>query len=133
MTPTQRINPPTLFDGAPYDYAIVAPAGRVVWTAGACPLDSAGTVVAPGDLEQQATRTLDNLETTLAAAGSSFGDVLKLTVYVAASDRSELVRVWRVVESRFRPSPPPSTLLGIALLGYPDQLVEIEAVALSPD
>ena len=26
----------------------------------------------------------------------------------------------------------PSTLLGVAVLGYPDQLVEIEAVAVAP-
>jgi len=31
----------------------------------------------------------------------------------------------------FGSAKPPSTLLGVAMLGYPEQLVEIEAVALS--
>jgi enamine deaminase RidA (YjgF/YER057c/UK114 family) len=34
-----------------------------------------------------------------------------------------------VVEEAFAPARPPSTLLGVAILGYPDQLVEIEAIA----
>jgi len=57
--------------------------------------------------------------------------VLKTTVYVASSDRAQLVRVWRVVEESFAPARPPSTLLGVAALGYPGQLVEVEAVGLS--
>jgi hypothetical protein len=36
------------------------------------------------------------------------------------------------VEDAFAPHRPPSTLLGVSLLGYPDQLVEIEAVAAAP-
>jgi hypothetical protein len=39
-------------------------------------------------------------------------------------------RVFDLVEERFAPARPPSTLLGVALLGYPGQLVEIEAIAL---
>jgi enamine deaminase RidA (YjgF/YER057c/UK114 family) len=57
--------------------------------------------------------------------------VLKTTVYVVAADRSELVRVWDVVAERFGDARPPSTLLGVSFLGYPEQLVEIEAVAVA--
>jgi enamine deaminase RidA (YjgF/YER057c/UK114 family) len=129
----QRINPAQLYDGAPYDYASVAPPGSVIFTAGACPLDAQGKVVAPGDYESQARQALANLVTTLTAAGSSLGSVLKTTVYVVAADRSDLVRVWTVVQERFAPARPPSTLLGIRLLGYADQLVEIEAIATADD
>jgi enamine deaminase RidA (YjgF/YER057c/UK114 family) len=129
MTASERINPPTLYRDAPYDYATVAPAGRLVFTAGACPLDAAGVVVAPGDLEGQARQTLDNLEVTLAEAGASFEHVLKTTVYVAATQCSDLLRVWTLVAGRFGAVRPPSTLLGVRFLGYPDQLVEIEAIA----
>ena len=130
----QRVNPASLYGGVPYDYASVAPAGGIVFTAGACPLDAEGSVVAPDDFEAQARQTLDNLELVLADSGSSFQEVLKTTVYVAANDRSELVRVFDLVEERFAPARPPSTLLGVSFLGYPDQLVEIEAIALrSPE
>jgi enamine deaminase RidA (YjgF/YER057c/UK114 family) len=126
------VSPPTLYPGAPYEYAAVAPAGTLVFTAGACPLDSAGRVVAPGDYEGQSRQALENLRAALVAAGSDFERTLKTTIYVVARDRSDLVRVWNVVEQRFAPARPPSTLLGVNLLGYEDQLVEIEAIALAP-
>ena len=129
MTRFRRVNPPALFAEAPYDYAAVAPGGSLLFTAGACPLDASGNIVAPGDLEGQARQTIDNLVATLLEAGSSPSQVLKTTVYVATGDRSDLVRVWNVVAERFGEPRPPSTLLGVAMLGYPDQVVEIEAVA----
>ena len=121
-----------LFRGTPYDYFAVAPEGSLVFTAGACPLDSDGRVVAVGDHEEQARKTLANLRAALVEAGSSFDHVLKTTVYVVATDSAELVRTWNVVEKAFAPAKPPSTLLGVSLLGYTDQLVEIEAVAFVP-
>jgi enamine deaminase RidA (YjgF/YER057c/UK114 family) len=48
-------------------------------------------------------------------------------VFFVARDRSDLVKVWDVVSSRLGRAP--STLLGVSLLGYTDQLVEIEAIA----
>jgi enamine deaminase RidA (YjgF/YER057c/UK114 family) len=102
-----------------------------VFVAGACPLNDAGEVLAPGDHELQARAALENLRVALEAAGSAFDQVLKTTVYVASSDRAQLVRVWRVVEEGFAPARPPSTLLGVAALGYAGQLVEIEAVGLT--
>src|SRR5262245_62131670 len=131
MAKGQPINPPALYPDAPYHYAMVAPAGRVVYAAGSCPIDARGEVVAPGDLEAQARAALDNLASTLEEAGSGLDQVLKTTVYVVSSDRSELTRVWKIVADRFGPIRPPSTLLGVSVLGYRDQLVEIEAVALA--
>lgn len=114
----------------PYAYAaVVPPATRLVLTAGACPLDAAGDVVAPGDLAAQTSRAMDNLEAALSAAGAELGGVVKTTVYVASSRREDLVAAWQVVRARFGEHDPPSTLLGVAALGYPDQLVEVEAVA----
>ena len=121
-----------LFRGTPYEYFAVASEDALVFTAGACPLDSEGRVVAVGDHQGQARQALANLRAALAEAGSGFDHVLKSTVYVVAAERAELVRTWSVVEEAFAPSRPPSTLLGVSLLGYPDQLVEIEAVAVVP-
>jgi enamine deaminase RidA (YjgF/YER057c/UK114 family) len=123
------INPPELFEGAPYSYVAVAPPGATVFAAGACPIDAGGKVVERGDVPAQTRRTLDNLEVALRAAGCSFDDVLKTTVYVASADRADLLAAWSVVEEDFGTDGPPSTLLGVAALGYDGQLVEIEAVA----
>jgi enamine deaminase RidA (YjgF/YER057c/UK114 family) len=126
------VSSPSLYAGAPYEYAAVAPEGaRLVFAAGACPLDEAGDVVGAGDYEEQARVALANLEAALQEAGSGLDRVLKSTVYVASADRTQLVRVWAVVENGFAPARPPSTLLGVSVLGYEGQLVEIEAVALS--
>jgi enamine deaminase RidA (YjgF/YER057c/UK114 family) len=72
---------------------------------------------------------MDNLVVALRAAGATLSDVAKSTVYVASSDRADLVAAWDVVRAGFGDHDAPSTLLGVAVLGYPDQLVEVEAVA----
>src|SRR5215467_12284944 len=110
-----------LFDGVPYEY--MSTANGLVFTAGACPLDADGRTVAPGDREAQATRCVDNLIAALAEHGATVDDLLKTTIFVVARDRTDLVDVWAVVEARI--GRVPSTLLGVALLGWPDQLVEI--------
>jgi enamine deaminase RidA (YjgF/YER057c/UK114 family) len=120
----------TLTDAAPYAYAALPPSGaRLLFTAGACPLDDAGATVAPGDIAAQAERVMANLRTALAAAGAGLDDVLKTTVYVATDRREDLVAAWDVVRRHFGDHDAPSTLLGVSVLGYPDQLVEVEAVA----
>ena len=70
-----------------------------------------------------------NLASALKAAGASLTDVLKTTIYVASGDRSDLVAAWDVIRAEFGEHDAPSTLLGGVILGYPGQLVEIEAVA----
>ena len=89
-------------------------------------------MVAPGDVVAQARKTLGNLVAALGAAGCGLEDVVKTTIYVASSERSDLHAVWAVVEERFGSKGPPSTLLGVSVLGFTDQLVEIEAVATRP-
>jgi enamine deaminase RidA (YjgF/YER057c/UK114 family) len=126
----EHVNPPGLFPGAPYHYAAIAEAGRMVFAAGACPIDEDGVVV-PGGVRAQARKAVANLFVALDAAGAAKDDVLKTTVYVASSNQAELVQAWEVIAAAFSPAHPPSTLLGVAVLGYTDQLVEIEAVAVS--
>jgi len=122
-----------LTDTAPYAYAALPPAGsRLVFTAGACPLDEEGATVAPGDVAAQAEQVMANLRTALRAAGADLDDVVKSTVYVASHRREDLVAAWDVVRRHFGDHDAPSTLLGVAILGYPDQLVEVEAVAALP-
>jgi enamine deaminase RidA (YjgF/YER057c/UK114 family) len=120
-----------LFAGVPYDYAAVAPAGAILFTAGACPLDEEGRVVAPGDYRAQARRALENLTAVLHLHGADMADLVRTTLYVVGS-RHQLVQVWEVVEAGLAPHRPPSTLLGVSALGYRDQLVEIDAIAALP-
>jgi enamine deaminase RidA (YjgF/YER057c/UK114 family) len=117
----------------PYAYAATTSGRRLlVFTAGACPLDGSGTTVAVGDVASQADQVMTNLGVALSSAGARLDDVVKTTVYVASSDRSDLVAAWDVVRRHFGDHDPPSTLLGVGVLGYPDQLVEVEAIAALP-
>ena len=103
----------------------------MLFTAGACPLDVDGTVVAPGDHVGQAERAVDNLLLVLEANGARPAHLVRTTIYVVGS-RDDLVAVWDVVSGRLAPHRPPSTLLGVAVLGYADQLVEIDGIAALP-
>ncbi len=119
-----------LTDVAPYAYAAVAhDVTRLVFTAGACPLDADGNTVAIGDVAGQAEQVMANLQVALRAAGAGLGDVVKSTVYVATQRQEDLLAAWEVVHRWFGEHDAPSTLLGVAVLGYNDQLVEVEAVA----
>ena len=115
---------------AEYAYAATAPAGsRLVFLAGACPLNDDGSTAAVGDYAGQAAKAFENMRTALADAGASVEDVLCTRVLVASSRRQDLVAAWEVVRDSFGEHDVPSTLMGVTVLGYTDQLVEIEAVA----
>ena len=123
----RRLTAESLFPPPGYAHVAVAPGG-LVFTAGAVPLDAEGTLVGREDFEAQARQTLANLRDALARAGATPEQVVKTTVYVVADRGEDLARVWEVVRaSEFAGAP--STLLGVRLLGYTGQLVEIEAVA----
>lgn len=121
-----------LFAGVPYAYAAIARGPGLIFTAGACPLDDQGRVVAPGDIAAQARQALDNLRITLQECGAELHDVVKTTIYVVSGDRDDLTAAWNEVSRGFEDHRAPSTLLGVAVLGYPDQLVELEAIAVAP-
>ncbi|PXA68001.1 RidA family protein [Cryobacterium arcticum] len=119
-----------LSDAAQYAYASTAPAeARLIFLAGACPLDLDGSLVGVGDYVAQAEKGMENLRVALTAAGAQLDDVVNIRVLVASSKQSDLVDAWAVVREAFGQRDRPSTLMGVTVLGYTDQLVEIEAVA----
>lgn len=129
-TPIQLIRSSKLANPVPYAYAAMAcDVSRLVFTAGACPLDDAGVIVAVGDVAAQTEQVMINLRVALQAAEADLTDVVKITVYVASHRREDLQAAWGVVRRHFGDHDPPGTLLGVAVLGYQHQLVEVEAVA----
>jgi len=132
--PVRLLRSQGLAPGVPYAYAATTDRpGRPLLTAGACPLDGDGRVVAPGDVAAQAEQAIANLRTTLLEAGADLACVLRSTVYVATDQRADLTTAWDVVSRAFADQDAPSTLLGVGVLGWPDQLVEVEVVAVLPD
>ncbi|MGW3569791.1 RidA family protein [Streptomyces sp. NPDC000941] len=120
----------SLSDVAEYAYAATAPAeSRLIFLAGACPLNDDGSTAAIGDYAGQALKAVENMRTALAASGASLQDVINTRVLVASARQEDLVAAWEVVRDAFGDHDVPSTLMGVTVLGYKDQLVEIEAVA----
>ena len=131
MPHVQRLTVPDLAKPPGYAHVAVATGARLVLTAGAMPLDAEGNLVGAGDVRVQARQTLHNLMRQLEVAGARGEDVLKTTVYVASTDRADLGTCWEEVQ-RSPLAAAASTLLGVALLGDAEQLVEIEAIAVLP-
>ncbi len=130
MTAVTLIRASALSDAAQYAYAATAPKeARLIFLAGACPLNDDGSTAAVGDYSGQAAKCIETLKGALAAAGADLNDVISTRVLVASNRRRDLVTAWDVVRDAFAAHDVPSTLLGVTVLGYDDQLVEIEAVA----
>ena len=88
-----------------------------------------GTTAAVGDYAGQAVKGLENMRIALHAAGAGLEDVISTRVLVASHQQADLVSAWNVVRDAFGDHDVPSTLLGVTVLGYDHQLVEVEAVA----
>ena len=124
--PVEYRDAPSLAAPPGYSHVAVA-AGTLIFTAGAVPLDADGTLVGPDDPVVQAGVVLENLVRQLEAGGASPAEVAKTTVYVVGGHEAQGA-VWDVV--RFSSvGRAPSTLVGVAFLGYRGQLVEVEAIA----
>jgi 2-iminobutanoate/2-iminopropanoate deaminase len=112
----------------PYSQAVVIPVGeqRMVFCSGQIALDPKTGTVIEGDVAAQARQVLENLGAVLAAAGASFANVVKTTVFLA--DMADFAAVNAVYGERFPTDPPARST--VAAAGLPRNVrVEIEAIA----
>ncbi|MEV0828400.1 RidA family protein [Nonomuraea rubra] len=127
------INPDGLPKPDVYRQMSIATGSRLVFLAGQVARDAEGRRVGEGDLAAQVEQAYLNIGTALAAAGGSFDDVAKLTVYVVdwTPDKMPLLGegIMRAAAKLGVDPVKPITLLGVAALGEPDLLVEVEATA----
>jgi enamine deaminase RidA (YjgF/YER057c/UK114 family) len=129
----QLINPDGLPKSDVYSQLSVASGSKLVFLAGQVARDADGKPVGEGDLAAQTEQAYLNVGTALAAAGGSFDDIAKLTIYVVDWHPDKLPQLG---EGAFRAAAAmgvdpvkPITLLGVSALGEPDLLVEVEATA----
>ncbi|NJP50199.1 RidA family protein [Streptomyces sp. SBST2-5] len=130
-----RINPEHLHKTPGYHHITVVEAGRTAHLAGQCPLDRNGDLVGAGSLEKQIDQVVANAVTALAAVGAGPHHVVRSVIYVVSDQRELLAAAWRrLTESELGPAfTTASTLLGVAQLGFPGQLVEVDLTAALPD
>lgn len=134
-TKITRVNPEQLHATPGYHHITVVEAGPTAYLAGQCPLDRSGALVGPGSLEAQVDQVVANALAALAAVRARPQDVVRSVIYVRSDDRGDLSGVWRrLTASDLGPAfTSASTLLGVAQLGFPGQLVEVDLTAALPD
>ncbi len=111
----------------PYSQAIDA--GDFVFLSGQIPLDPVTQTMVEGDVVAQTERVLDNLEAVLSAAGCSFADVVKTTIYLI--DLGEFQAVNAAYAKRFSSAPPARATVQVSALPKGAR-VEIDAIAKKP-
>jgi 2-iminobutanoate/2-iminopropanoate deaminase len=102
--------------------------GPLIFLSGIVPVDAQGRLVGGGDVVAQAEQVFANMRAVLAAAGATFADVVKVTVFLTdVDDRPQINEVREEIFGRTRPA---STLVEVARLAVPGAKIEVEAVAL---
>jgi enamine deaminase RidA (YjgF/YER057c/UK114 family) len=129
MAEKRFVNPPGLKPLGMYSNTACG-RGTMVFIAGQVAVDAEGRIVGKGDIEAQAVQVFENLKLALSAAGASFEDVLKLTIFIKNLNPDARKAVMGV-RGRYisRANPPAATMIGIDRLVEDDLLVEVEAVA----
>ncbi len=110
----------------PYSQAVRA--GDFIFCAGQTGLDPATGVLREG-LVAQAEQVLDNLAAVLAAAGASFADVVKTTIFLTSM--ADFQTVNGIYARRFTGAPPARSTVAVAALPR-GGVVEIEMLAYAP-
>jgi reactive intermediate/imine deaminase len=100
--------------------------GNLLFVAGVPPTDASGKVVGGDDPAAQTRQIFLNMKKILDAAGATFADILKVTVYL--TDVNDRAKINPVRKEFFGAAKPASTLIGIKELAIPGMKVEIEAV-----
>jgi enamine deaminase RidA (YjgF/YER057c/UK114 family) len=129
MAEKKFINPPGLKPLGMYSNAACGK-GTMVFIAGQVAMDANGKVVGAGDYEAQAVQVFENIKLALGAAGATFEDVIKLTIYIRNLTQASRKAVMGV-RGRYisHTNPPAATMVGIDRLVEDELLVEVEAVA----
>lgn len=125
MKPVNSLSAPAAI--GPYSQAIDA--GDFVFLSGQVPIDPKTGELVNGDISVQTDRVLDNLGAVLEAAGCSFADVVKTTIYLM--DLGDFQAVNATYAKRFAEAPPARATVQVAALPKGAR-VEIDAIARKP-
>ena len=127
MSRREEISVPGLAEPISH-YTDAVRAGDLLFVSGFVPVDGDGQLVGGDDVVAQTRQVFANLAAVLAAAGATFADVVKVTVYL--TDIEDRARINPVRQEVFRDTRPASTLVEVSALATPGARVEIDAVAL---
>jgi 2-iminobutanoate/2-iminopropanoate deaminase len=110
----------------PYSQAIAA--GSLIFLSGQLPIDPATGALIDGDIAAMTRQIFRNIETVLAAAGSTLSKVVKVTVFL--TDLNDFQAMNAAYAEFFTHDPPARSTVQVARLPR-DARIEIEVIALA--
>lgn len=127
----QLINPPSLHPTPGFCHIAIASGARLVLFAGQTALDPNFDLIGEDDLHSQTVAAMRNLETAMRAAGATWDDIVKRTIFTRFPTEFQLITE-AIDEVTGGAAHPPQTLVGVSGLALPGLLIEIEAMAVLP-
>jgi reactive intermediate/imine deaminase len=112
---------------APFSYGILTEPQKVLFIAGQTPINEKGQIVGINDFEAQAKQVFENMKAVVEAAGGSFANIVKVTIYI--TDVKHRQALDRVRSAYYGATPPTSTLVVVAGLAQTEYLLEVESIA----
>ena len=126
----QEIRAPGLAEPLSHYTDAVRVEGPLVFVSGVVPVDAEGRLVGGDDVVAQTRQVFENMGAILEASGSSFADVVKVTLFLTDIDDRPLVNPVR--QEVFGDARPASTLVEVTRLAVPGARIEVEAIAAVP-
>lgn len=111
-------------------YTDAVRAGGLLFVSGIVAVDSDGGLVGGEDVVAQARHVFESMRAVLRAAGCTFADVVKVTIFL--TDVDDRPRVNPVRQEVFGSTRPASTLVEVSRLAVPGAKIEVEAIAVIP-
>lgn len=99
-----------------------------IYISGQCSHDMQGTFIGEGDLEAQTRQSLENLDRVLAGFGVTRSNIAEMEIFLTNPQEhfQPCVALFKEYVGDHRPA---ATLVGVSGLAFPQQLIEIRAVA----
>jgi reactive intermediate/imine deaminase len=106
-------------------YSQAVRVGSTIWVSGQVALDPGTKELVAGGIEAQVRQVFENLKAIVVAAGATFDDVVKATVFLI--DLSHFGLVNKVMAEYFREPYPARAAVGVSALPR-GALVEVECI-----
>jgi reactive intermediate/imine deaminase len=110
-----------------YSQAVKVSGGNLLFISGKAPFDIEGNLVGKGDVKAQTKQVIEGLKAVLEEVGATLDDIVKVTVFV--KNMKDFEKIAEVRLPYFKKGLCASTLVEVSRLYHPDQLIEIEAIA----
>jgi enamine deaminase RidA (YjgF/YER057c/UK114 family) len=124
----ELVNPPELHPAPGFSHVAIASGTKVVHFAGQVALAPDFALVGGDDLYEQTRAAMENLKVAIAAAGVTWDDIVRRTIYTLHPTEYETIT--RAIDSVTGGAEHPAqTILGVTGLAVPGLLIEIECTA----